>query len=167
MWSCLHKKCLKVNFQQLLSSTLSDSMAKQRWYININFMIYPSQGFSQYFRIGCPKIHIWGDWIGCPTPFHPIALHTKSMDIRASKFSNRVSEKTSGHPSSWRPDPSVIWRYCKRPTSVYQVPSPHDINLVQWNLVITRSLGPWKLPCYIRFLIISGKKPQRNIKSWD
>ena len=27
---------------------------------------------------------------------------------------------------------------------------------VQWNLVITRSLGPWKLPCYIRFLIISG-----------
>ena len=27
---------------------------------------------------------------------------------------------------------------------------------VQWNLVITRSLGPWKLPFYIRFLIISG-----------
>ena len=29
---------------------------------------------------------------------------------------------------------------------------------IQWNLVITRSLGPWKLPCYIRFLIISGLK---------
>ena len=29
-----------------------------------------------------------------------------------------------------------------------------------------RSLGPWKLPCYIRFLIISGLK-NRNIKSWD
>ena len=28
--------------------------------------------------------------------------------------------------------------------------------LIQWNLFITRSLGPWKLPCYIRFLIISG-----------
>ena len=28
--------------------------------------------------------------------------------------------------------------------------------MVQWNLVITRTLGPWKLPCYIRFLIISG-----------
>ena len=27
---------------------------------------------------------------------------------------------------------------------------------IQWNLVITRSLGPWKLPCYIWFLIISG-----------
>ena len=27
---------------------------------------------------------------------------------------------------------------------------------VQWNLVITRSLGPWNLPRYIRFLIISG-----------
>ena len=27
---------------------------------------------------------------------------------------------------------------------------------VRWNLVITRYLGPWKLPCYIRFLIISG-----------
>ena len=36
----------------------------------------------------------------------------------------------------------------------------------QWNLVITRSLGPWKLPCYIRFLIISWGK-NRNIKSWD
>ena len=32
---------------------------------------------------------------------------------------------------------------------------------VQWNLVITRSLGPWKLPCYIRV------KKLRNIKSWD
>ena len=30
------------------------------------------------------------------------------------------------------------------------------VNLIQWNLFITRSLGPWKLPCYIRFLIISG-----------
>ena len=30
--------------------------------------------------------------------------------------------------------------------------------IIQWNLVITRSLGPWKLPCYIRFLIISGYK---------
>ena len=29
---------------------------------------------------------------------------------------------------------------------------------VQWNLVITRSLGSWKLPCYIRFLIISGQR---------
>ena len=29
-------------------------------------------------------------------------------------------------------------------------------NVVQWNLFITRSLGPWKLPCYNRFLIISG-----------
>ena len=28
--------------------------------------------------------------------------------------------------------------------------------IIQWNLFITRSLGPWKLPCYIRFLIISG-----------
>ena len=38
---------------------------------------------------------------------------------------------------------------------------------VQWNLVITRTLGPWKLPCYNRFLIISWQKNQRNIKSWD
>ena len=27
---------------------------------------------------------------------------------------------------------------------------------VQWNLVITRSLGPWNVPCYFRFLILSG-----------
>ena len=32
---------------------------------------------------------------------------------------------------------------------------------VQWNLVITRSLGPYKLPCYIRV------KKLRNIKIWD
>ena len=38
---------------------------------------------------------------------------------------------------------------------------------IQWNLIITRTLGPWKLPCYNSFLIISGSKKQRNIKSWD
>ena len=26
---------------------------------------------------------------------------------------------------------------------------------IQWNLV-TRTLGPWKLPCYIKFLTVSG-----------
>ena len=31
---------------------------------------------------------------------------------------------------------------------------------IQWNLVITRSLGPWKLPCYIRFLIIRVKNKE-------
>ena len=29
---------------------------------------------------------------------------------------------------------------------------PYNL-FIQWNLVITRSLGPWKLHCYIRFLI--------------
>ena len=37
-----------------------------------------------------------------------------------------------------------------------QVKRYSELNIVQWNLFITRSLGPWKLPCYIRFLIISG-----------
>ena len=32
---------------------------------------------------------------------------------------------------------------------------------IQWNLVLTRTSGPWKLPCYIRV------KKQRNIKNWD
>ena len=32
----------------------------------------------------------------------------------------------------------------------------YQLYVIQWNLFITRSLGPWKLPCYIRFLIISG-----------
>ena len=27
---------------------------------------------------------------------------------------------------------------------------------IQWNLVIMRTLGPWKLPCYNRFFIITG-----------
>ena len=35
-------------------------------------------------------------------------------------------------------------------------PPPLLQSVVQWNLIITRSLGPWKLLCYIRFLIISG-----------
>ena len=32
-----------------------------------------------------------------------------------------------------------------------------SLKWIQWNLVITRSLGSWKLPCYIRFLIIRVK----------
>ena len=39
-------------------------------------------------------------------------------------------------------------------------------NLVQWNLFITRSLGPWKLPSYQVSRYIRVKK-LRNIKSWD
>ena len=35
---------------------------------------------------------------------------------------------------------------------------------IQWNLVITRSLGPWKLPCYIRFLIISEVQNAKKYK---
>ena len=38
--------------------------------------------------------------------------------------------------------------------------------VVQWNLFITRSLGPWKLPLYQVSHYIRVKK-QRNIKSWD
>ena len=41
------------------------------------------QGFSQDFRIACPKIHIWGE-LG-PIPFRPIPLYTKNIDIRMSK----------------------------------------------------------------------------------
>ena len=32
---------------------------------------------------------------------------------------------------------------------------------LQWNLVITRSLGPWKLPCYISFSLYQGKKTKK------
>ena len=35
---------------------------------------------------------------------------------------------------------------------------------IEWNLVITRSLGPLKLPYNIRFSFYQGKKP---IKTWD
>ena len=51
------------------------------------------QGFSQDFRIGCPKIRIWGE-LGVPILFHPIALYTKNMNFRVSKISNRVSKDT-------------------------------------------------------------------------
>ena len=42
-----------------------------------------------------------------------------------------------------------------------------SFNILQWNLVITRTLGPWKLPssCYNRFFL--KKRRKRNIKSWD
>ena len=36
---------------------------------------------------------------------------------------------------------------------------------LQWNLIITRSLGPWKLPCY--YQVSHQSKKQRNIKTWD
>ena len=39
-------------------------------------------------------------------------------------------------------------------------------DIIQWNLVIMRSLGPWKLPCITVSHYIRVKK-QRNIKSWD
>ena len=40
----------------------------------------------------------------------------------------------------------------------------NGMNILQWNLIIMRTLGPQKLPCYIRFLITSRHK---NIESWD
>ena len=30
--------------------------------------------------------------------------------------------------------------------------------IIKWNLIITRTIGPGKLPCFIRFLVISGLK---------
>ena len=38
--------------------------------------------------------------------------------------------------------------------------------LIQWNFIITRTLGPWKLHCLSGFLLYQGKK-LRNVKSWD
>ena len=35
---------------------------------------------SQDFRVRYQKVHIWG-WIGCPIPFHPIALYTQKIWI--------------------------------------------------------------------------------------
>ena len=55
---------------------------------------YVKQGFSQDFRIWYKNTNL--GWIGCPIPFHPIALYTKNMDIRVSKISIRVSK--------WHPD---------------------------------------------------------------
>ena len=61
----------------------------------------------------------------------------------------------------------VIRGFCYIWALYKEIPLYKLYSYVQWNLVITRSLGPWKLPCYIRFLIISGGKKQRNIKNWD
>ena len=53
-------------------------------------------GFSQDFRIGCPKIHIWGEF-GVRFLFIPLHYTQKIKDIRVSKISNRVS---FGHPDT-------------------------------------------------------------------
>ena len=42
-----------------------------------------------------------------------------------------------------------------------EVDAWEENNIIQWNLVITRSFGPWKLPCYIRFLISGFKKTKK------
>ena len=41
-----------------------------------------------------------------------------------------------------------------------------DNNKVQWNLVIIGPWGPWKVPCYIWFLVIPGCI-KNDINSWD
>ena len=41
------------------------------------------QGFNQDFRIGCPKIHIWGE-LSNSFSSHCI-IYTKNFDIRESK----------------------------------------------------------------------------------
>ena len=55
------------------------------------------QGYSQDFRIGCPKIHVCGE-LGVQFCFIPLHYTQKNMDIiRVSKFSIRVSKR---HPDA-------------------------------------------------------------------
>ena len=60
------------------------------------------QDFSQDFRIGCPKIHIWSELGAHPIHFHLIAIasYTKNIHDMMSKISNRVSKKTNRHPDT-------------------------------------------------------------------
>ena len=53
--------------------------------------------------------------------------------------------------------------------TTWQLLFSHCILHIQWNLFITRSLGPWKLPNLVisGFLLYIRVKIQRNIKSWD
>ena len=82
------EKILTTNIQMHICEVL-------KWHQNSRTG-YSAQGFSQYFRIGRPKIHIWGE-LGVPILFHPIALYTQNMDIRVSKIRNRVSKR---HPDT-------------------------------------------------------------------
>ena len=54
-----------------------------------------TRALARISELGVQK-YIFG-WIGCPIPFHPIALYTKNMDSRVSKISKRVSKR---HPDT-------------------------------------------------------------------
>ena len=71
-----------------------------------------------------------------------------------------------------------LWQLMHGPGGLHQVVLLHQAppqavccpgiyHNIEWNLVIMKPLGPWKSPCYIRFLVILGFKKRRNIKSWD
>ena len=59
-----------------------------------------------------------------------------------------------------QPINSIYQYYWKTKKSKHKQRYHEGISIIQWNLVITRSLGPWILPCYIRV-------KKRNIKNWD
>ena len=84
----------KTGIQDELQSTLPNlNSHKSNNCLSWRFLSPLSQGFSQDFRIGCPKNTNLG-CIGCPIPFYPIALYTNNMDIRVSKIDNRASKRT-------------------------------------------------------------------------
>ena len=70
-----------------------------------------------------------------------------SCSLQNSSTDLRYNLKTS----NWKKKCFKMFYYWKTATATHHA--------IQWNLVIPRTSGPWKLPCYIiRYLIISGLK---------
>ena len=82
--------------------------------------------------------------------------------ITVSCCRNKVeySKLKRGAKAWWAKSRVPYYRWC------CERPWPHQFWGVKniWNLIITRSLGPWKLPCYIRFIIYQGKKTKKYIE---
>ena len=55
-----------------------------------------SRALARISELGVQKRNL--GWTGCPIPFHPIALYTKSMDIKVSKLSDSVSKRHTNTP---------------------------------------------------------------------
>ena len=115
--------------------------------------------------------------------YNEVPLYNKSNELGLvnsliSHLAQCTSRRTVTHNQQWIRG-AVVAKRTRPLTSTPEVPSSnparqlcpgqgalHYINIlfgrVQCNLIITRSLGPWKLPCYIRFVIISGLKTKEK-----
>ena len=110
--------CRSIQFPHAMKSVLiSQTLLKctQNSYCNVHQLIglascHTWQGFSQDFRIGCPKIHIWGELgVKYSNSFSSHCIIQKNMDSRVSKISNRVSKRHPDTPLAKGPTLGILY----------------------------------------------------------